>query len=197
MQAYGVDEVLANTLFVDVTARYEEDGRFYHTLHHIQNVLNILDTLRPYAVDFTAVQLAAWYHDVIYKPGTSDNEERSAQYAGQMLTQLSIPETTISNVQRMIRATTHKPPLPDDIDCQILLDADLATFASDWDLQEEIEHAIRQEFAFVPENVFREGRQQVLQQFLQRDRIYLTDSMYATHEERARENISRAIATLD
>ena len=123
-------------------------------------------------------------------------EEKSADYAAQTLHRLQIAPPIIENVERMIRATTHKNPCPNDIDCQILLDADLATFASDWTLQKWIEQAIRQEYAFVPEAAYREGRQQILRQYLQRKRIYHTEPMFRDHEARARRNISRAIENL-
>ena len=77
-----------------------------------------------------------------------------------------------------------------------MLDADLATFASGWEIQEEIEQAIRQEYAFVPDEAYREGRQLILQNFLKRERIYCTELMYESREEAARENISRTIEVL-
>ncbi len=197
MQFYGVDAAEAELAFADLVKRYGEDGRYYHTLQHIQNTLETLDDLRPLAHNFPAIELAAWFHDAIYDPHAADNEEQSAIYAEKVLRRLNVPETTIAHVQRLIRATTHAYPRPEEIDCQILLDADLATFASDWSVQEEIEKAIRQEYAFVPEDVYRDGRRRILQQFLQRERIYYTEPMFAAREERARRNIVRSIAKLD
>ena len=196
MALFDVAANRSDAVFGELVVKYEEDGRFYHTLAHIQNVLEVIQSLSSYAQDLPAIQLAAWFHDAIYDPRAADNERQSAQYAARALDYLGIPTATSATVQRLIQATTHRPPYPDDIDCQILLDADLATFASDHTLQVWIEEAIRQEYAFVPETAYRKGRRRILQQFLQRERIYYTEPMAATLEKQARQNITNAIAWL-
>jgi predicted metal-dependent HD superfamily phosphohydrolase len=56
--------------------------------------------------------------------------------------------------------------------------------------------AIREEYAFVPEPDYRVARVKVLRSFLDRERIYLTDRMYAVGEEFARQNILAEISIL-
>jgi predicted metal-dependent HD superfamily phosphohydrolase len=196
MASFGVEGQIAGEAFTDLAAYYEEDGRYYHTLTHVQNVLTAVDGLHSQARDFRAIKLAAWYHDVIYDPLAVDNEERSAQFAEQRLVGLGIPKVTIQTVCRLILATKTHQAEANDVDCQILLDADLATFGSDWAQQEEIAQAIRQEYAAVPDDIYRAGRRQVLEQFLARDRLYLTGPMFAAHEEKARQNLRLALAAL-
>jgi predicted metal-dependent HD superfamily phosphohydrolase len=193
---YGVAKAEALPVWDDLVDFYEGDGRYYHNLYHIQNVLGILERLRMYAQDLPAIQLAAWFHDAIYDVQRNDNEERSADYAADVLQALGLPATTIAKVATLIRATKHNRACPGDIDCQIMLDADLATFASDWETQVAIEQAIRQEFAYVPEAAYREGRRAILQNFLKRERIYYTEPMYREREITARENIQRSIDAL-
>ena len=197
MAFYGVAEAQAEVIFADLVTRYEEDGRYYHTLHHIQNVLETIESLHAYAQDVPAIQLAAWFHDVIYDVRRTDNEMQSAVYAGELLGKMGLPPKTIAKVDFMIQATKHNRDCPGDIDCQIMLDADLATFASDWETQEKIEQAIRQEYAYVPDEVYRQGRQAILQNFLNRERIYCTDQMYTEREQAARRNIKRSIVALN
>lgn len=196
MAFYGVTPNMAEEMFVDLVTHYEGDGRYYHNLRHIQNVLETIELFRSCAQDFHAIQLAAWFHDVIYDVQRSDNEAKSAVYAERVLAKLSISTETIAKVGFMIRETKHNRACPADIDCQIMLDADLATFASGWEIQEEIEQAIRQEYAFVPNEAYREGRQLVLQNFLKRKRIYCTKLMFEEREVAARENILRTIEML-
>lgn len=196
MAHYGVAEAVAAPVWQELADFYEGDGRYYHDLHHIQNVLETLDRLSPHAQDLPAIQLAAWFHDAIYDVRRNDNEERSADYAADVLQALGLPAATIAKVAALIRATKHNRACPGDIDCQIMLDADLATFASDWETQVAIERAIRQEFAYVPEAAYREGRRAILQNFLKRDRIYYTEPMYREREAAARANIARSIAAL-
>jgi predicted metal-dependent HD superfamily phosphohydrolase len=196
MAFYGVASAKAEAMFADLVAHYEGNGRYYHNLFHIQNVLETIELFRSCANDIRAIQLAAWFHDVIYDVQRNDNETQSAVYAGEILHNVGVPAAVITKVRLMIRATKHNQDCPADIDCRIMLDADLATFASDWEMQEEIEKAIRQEYAFVPEEAYREGRQLVLQSFLKRERIYCTELMYEAREAAARQNISRTIEML-
>lgn len=196
MAFYGIEPIKVEELFIDLVAHYEGNGRYYHNLCHIQNVLETIESFRDYAQNFRAIQLAAWFHDVIYDVRRGDNETQSAIYAETALNKVGIPAETIAKVGLMIRATKHNRACPEDIDCQIMLDADLATFASDWEIQEEIERAIRQEYAFVPDEAYRQGRRLILQNFLKRERIYCTDLMFTERENAARQNISRTIEML-
>jgi len=61
-----------------LAGRYKEAGRAYHTLEHIEHCLNEFDEVRNLANDPNAVELALWYHDVIYDTKRQDNEELSA-----------------------------------------------------------------------------------------------------------------------
>lgn len=53
------------------------------------------------AKNYPAIQLAAWFHDVIYNPMATDNEEKSAEYAAKVLTKLNVASSTIDAVTRM------------------------------------------------------------------------------------------------
>src|SRR4051812_36368693 len=61
--------------------RYSEPHRHYHTLDHLLAMLDTLAALPLPAASQPAVQLAVWFHDAIYDPKASDNEERSAAFA--------------------------------------------------------------------------------------------------------------------
>lgn len=195
LRPFAVDEQIADEILADLVTRYEEDSRYYHNLDHIYNVLATVNDLKDQAGDFTAVQLAAWFHDVIYETEAIDNEKRSAAYAVSALRSLNIPGETIVAVKRLILATaTHEAT--DDSDSQILVDADLATFAAQPEQYERYSWAIRQEFALVPEPVYRLARKKVLARFLQRERIFLTEEMFSRLEKRARQNIEWEVASL-
>jgi predicted metal-dependent HD superfamily phosphohydrolase len=56
---------------------YLEQHRFYHNIRHIQNMIDIAVI---YSVNLDQNQLNAILgHDMVYRPGASDNEERSAE----------------------------------------------------------------------------------------------------------------------
>ena len=187
---------LAGQSFADLAAHYQADGRFYHTLEHIDNVLRMVERLSRYAQNLVAIQLAAWFHDVIYDPGAADNEEKSATYAIRTLADLNVPESTTASVHQLILATKHHVAAASDIDAHILLDADLATLAANWEQFDHYSQAIRQEYAQVPDPAYQQARVRFLQQFLQRPRIFHTDQMFMALEQRARRNIEREITNL-
>ncbi len=56
--------------------------------------------------------------------------------------------------------------------------------------------AIRQEYAAVPDSLYRPGRRRVLESFLARRHIYLTERLRALWEAPARANLSGEIARL-
>ena len=56
--------------------------------------------------------------------------------------------------------------------------------------------AIRREYAFVPDQLYRPGRRRALEGFLARERIYLTDRLGALWERAARTNLAGEIAEL-
>jgi len=135
-------------------------------------------------------------HDVVYDSQAKNNEAKSADYARILLANLSVPSATIANTARLILNTQHHQAAAIDIDSQILLDADLAILGAPPDQYQRYVQAIRQEYAWVAEIDYRRGRQQVLERFLQRPKIYYTSNMRTTVEPLARNNLSRELQLL-
>ncbi|MGM3307065.1 HD domain-containing protein [Anabaena sp. WFMT] len=187
LQSFNVDQITANKAFFQLVSVYSSPSRHYHTLQHIYSVLNTIETFKTYVQDLPSVQLAAWFHDVVYDTHAQDNEEKSAVYAANMLKKLAIPDINIIQVKRLILCT--KNHQADDLDSQILLDADLAILAATPIQYQEYAQAIRQEYAWVSEAEYITGRGKVLEHFLQRQSIYLTPLMLESSEELARFNI--------
>jgi predicted metal-dependent HD superfamily phosphohydrolase len=191
----GIDPAASGAVFADVAAHYEEPHRAYHNLRHLRHVLETIDTLRKQASDVTAIELAAWFHDVIYDPRGKDNEEQSALYAERALRHLEMLDDFILRVKELILLTkTHTAP-PDDTDAMILLDADLAILGAPEKEYRSYSAAIRQEYAQVNDQDFRQGRRSVLELFLNRKRLFLTDAMFKQMEQRARDNLRRELAS--
>ncbi|MBD2593315.1 hypothetical protein H6G74_03105 [Nostoc spongiaeforme FACHB-130] len=196
LQFFGVDQDKIATTFTQLFEAYNTPGRYYHTLQHINDVLHNIQALQAYTQNLPVVQLAAWFHDVVYDSQAPDNEVKSAEYASQVLTYLAIPLNQIITVQRLILNTKHHQAAIDDIDSQILLDADLAILAADPVDYQKYAHAIRQEYAWVTETAYIQGRKQVLEKFLQRQRIYFTPLMFEVAEASARANLQAEIHSL-
>lgn len=196
LQPFGVDRVASEQTFISLVEAYSSCDRHYHTLKHIHHVLNTIETLQAYAKNLIAVQLAAWFHDVIYDTQAKNNEERSAEYAGAVLNSLKVPPTAIATVTRLILNTKHHQAAADDCDSQVLLDADLAILAAKPIQYQEYARAIRREYAWVSKAEYIAGRKQVLERFLQRQRIYFTPLMFETAEQSARFNLQAEIQNL-
>ncbi|MBN3882583.1 MAG: hypothetical protein V7K64_28275 [Nostoc sp.] len=196
LQPFGVDQVAAEKAFNPLVVAYSTSGRYYHTLKHIDHVLSTIQILQGYTNNLAAVQLAAWFHDVVYDTEAQDNEKRSADYAWELLSNLGIPESTINTVTRLILNTKDHQAAVDDYDSQVLLDADLAILATNSVQYKEYAHAIRQEYGWVAEAEYIIGRQHVLERFLLRSRIYFTPLMSEFAEPSARGNIQGEIQSL-
>ncbi len=182
--------------FAELAQRYSAPGRHYHTLRHIGEVLSVIDELASDATDIAAIQLAAWFHDVIYDSRAGDNEERSARFAEEWIERLGIDPGLAPRVTAMIEKTrTHENP-EGNRDSQILLDADLSILGSPPEQYDAYATAIRQEYAWVPDADYRAGRRKVLETFLNRNRIYGTAAAYQARESLARANLLRELQRL-
>ena len=106
-----------------LVARYSERHRAYHTLAHVLACLELARIVRPNLTQSGLVELALWYHDAVYRPRRSDNEEAIAQLATQELALL--PAASVAEVERLILATKHHST-PTDTDAKFLVDIDLA-----------------------------------------------------------------------
>jgi predicted metal-dependent HD superfamily phosphohydrolase len=190
LDSWAVDANLADQSFEEIRQHYAEPGRFYHTLDHVQFVLQTIETLSGQARHVNAVQLAGWLHDVIYDSRASDNEERSADYAERLCAKLSLP------VGRLVADSIRKTKTHDagaDADAQVLLDADLAILGASEAEYRLYAANIRREYAWVPEADYRLGRRRVLQSFLSRPRIF---HFLCRLEEPARRNLAAEIVQL-
>ncbi|MFN6560374.1 MAG: hypothetical protein RMY28_011250 [Nostoc sp. ChiSLP01] len=196
LQPFGVDEVAADKTFNQLVTAYSSSDRHYHTLKHIYRVLDTIEILQGYTNNLTAVQFAAWFHDVVYDTQAEDNEQKSADYALELLSSLGISESTIASVTNLIVNTKEHQAAVDDFDSQVLLDADLAIFATSPVGYTEYVYAIRKEYDWVPKAEYIAGRRQVLERFLRRSHIYFTPLMLEFAEPFARSNIQEEIKSL-
>lgn len=174
---------------------WQSAPRAYHTLSHLQDCLWQVDLHAAQLQQPDAVALALFYHDAVYDPQRQDNEPQSAQWLWRDW-QDHLPTDTLQRLQGWILATaTHDPAALDD-DGLRLLDIDLSILARDPDTYAHYARQIRQEYAFVPEPDYRRGRAQVLQRFLQRERLYHSDLASPHWEGQARQNLQQELRGL-
>jgi predicted metal-dependent HD superfamily phosphohydrolase len=166
------------------------DGRGYHDLRHLTEVLLRLDDLGESGN--AEVVLAAWFHDAVYDGG-ADAEERSARLAE---TELAGTGVDLAEVARLVRVTARHDPEPGDRAGAVLCDADLAILAAPPDRYREYTEGVRREYAAVPEPDFRAGRLAVLEDLARREALFRTAYAREHWEPRARENLAAEMTEL-
>ncbi|GAA3070666.1 hypothetical protein GCM10017562_42250 [Streptomyces roseofulvus] len=183
----------------DLLGRWAEPQRRYHTVTHLKAVLDRIDELTDQGGEggeLELVRLAAWFHDAVYRPDRSENEERSAHLAERALREAGLTEHEVAEVARLVRLTVTHDPAPGDLNGETLCDADLAILATDTDTYRGYTAAVREEYALVPDDAFREGRAAVLRRLLDLPRLFRTPYGAAVWEEKARENLEAELAEL-
>jgi predicted metal-dependent HD superfamily phosphohydrolase len=180
----------------DLLERWAEPQRRYHTLDHLVAVLTRVTELTAYSGDPDTAVLAAWFHDAVYRPDRSENEERSAALAERALTEAGVHPARTSEVARLVRLTVTHDPADDDPDGQVLCDADLAILASAPSGYAAYASGVREEYHFVPGDAFREGRAGVLRQLLALPHLFRTPYAQRHWEATARYNITSELEML-
>ncbi|OYW76241.1 MAG: hypothetical protein B7Z37_09690 [Verrucomicrobia bacterium 12-59-8] len=172
---------------------YAEPQRAYHTLQHLEECLLVLDKAKATGLiaKLDLIEMALWFHDAVYDPRSSENEELSAQMAVEALGDTALAR----EVARLIQLTkSHQPEK--GADDEWIIDIDLAIFAQPMERVLEYERQIRQEYGWVPEEVYAEKRGEILMAFLNRPQIYLTVWARERFEARARENLRALIDSM-
>jgi predicted metal-dependent HD superfamily phosphohydrolase len=192
--------LIDDKLRADLSRAYRTPGRSYHNLRHIETLLELARQHGAALSDPDAVEAAIWFHDAVYDPRRSDNEEKSAELAAARLAGVTSDER-ITRIGAMIRATAgHTLPALSDpgaaADCALFLDMDLAVLAGAPAEFAAYEGQVRREYAFLPEPQWIAGRRRVLENFLARPAIYLSETFRRTYENRARQNLAQALARL-
>ena len=191
-----IDEPLKQEL----SALYRAEDRHYHNLAHIEAMLALAADYRALLSDPEAVEAAIWFHDAIYDSEAKDNEARSAALAKEKLAG-RIDAERLDRIGAMILATaTHQLPRFDDDaatrDASLFLDMDLSILGAAPDAFDVYERAVRREYGWVEEPMWRAGRGAVLKDFLARPRIFLTEEFRRRFEPQARLNMARSLAAL-
>lgn len=175
---------------------YSEPHRHYHTLRmHIIDGLDELWKIKSILEKPNEVELAWWFHDIVYKKQSKVNEKRSGQLAYNVCVGSMLSKEFAENTQMFIMDTGHNED-PKTFDGKVIADIDLLIFGRNPKMFDEYERRIRKEYSWVSPEEFKAGRSAVLQRFLKRPTIYYTDIFQEKYEERAQENLKRSLNRL-
>jgi predicted metal-dependent HD superfamily phosphohydrolase len=176
----------------ELMAAYTAPGRHYHDLRHIEDCLGALACVDTLSVTEREILTEAiWWHDAVYDPTRSDNEELSARLAEAHVRPDLRPE-----VGRLIRLTRTHQVEPEDRLGAILISIDLSILGAEGARYDAYAAAIRQEFIHVGDRDYRAGRAKVLSQFAARPVIFPDAVFAARYDRQARENLARELASL-
>src|SRR5437879_6228102 len=168
--------LISGTIRAELERAYAAADRHYHNSAHIAALLELACRHADAIADPEAVEAAIWFHDAIYDTHRHDNEEKSAELALARLAGVAAPDR-LARIATMIRTTAgHQPPaFPSQEatrDGALFLDFDLAILGAAPDEFAAYEAAVRREYDWVPEPLWRTGRRKVLESFLTRPSIY-------------------------
>lgn len=182
-------------LFAEITARYAEPHRFYHTSQHLAECFERWSNLREQARHPAEVEVALWFHDAVYDTHSDSNEAHSADLALEAALRLGVGTLPAQRIYGLVMVTRHAT-MPVGQDAQLITDTDLAILGAESTRFAEYEGQVRKEYTWVPENIFREQRANILRGLLQRPYIFSTDLFRARYEHQARENIRQSLEVL-
>ncbi len=187
-------------LEAELRAAYEAADRKYHNWLHITSLLADFHRLKDHWRHPEAVETAILWHDFVYVALSPSNEADSAEQMLERLKELAEP-SVLADAHALIIATASHT-VPNDmtaelaLDCALFLDMDMAILGADRAAFDQFDSAIREEFAIVPDEVYRPRRAEVLAGFLARDDLYLTETFERGHDKQARANLQHAISRL-
>ncbi len=186
----------------ELLARWTESHRRYHSTRHLVEMFWALEDLTD-AGELTEdearlARVAAWLHDAQYDPAASPgaNEAASARLATTVLPRAGLAATDTAVVVELVEMTAaHEVPHGSSLQ-RAFHDADLWILAAPRERFDGYCGQVREEYAAVPDEVYRLGRTAILRGLVGPDGIYL--SAYGTEhwEDPARENVARELARL-
>lgn len=186
---------------------YAEPGRYYHSRKHLDSIFWFRDWAETAmaATHETAlmspteqtrfwgeVELALFYHDVVYDARAKDNEQQSIDWFLKDAHDFGIAPEVRDNVAHLIGLTAHHKKAV-TLQERVMADCDLSIFAAPREKFDEYDRDIRRESAHVPAAAYRPARRAVLQSFLAQERIFKTKAFNTYYEQRARDNLSSAL----
>lgn len=192
---YTDNECLANELWTEIENNYSNKERHYHTLQHLGNLLGQLTKIKNEILNWDAVLFTMYYHDVIYDPLQSDNEEKSAELAEKRMKHITVPNSIIQLCRSQILATKSHIE-SDDSDTNYFTDADLSVLGQPWEIYLQYSQNVRKEYSIYPDFIYNSGRKKVLTHFLTMERIFKTDFFYDRFEMQAKHNLTHELNTL-
>jgi predicted metal-dependent HD superfamily phosphohydrolase len=183
-------------LYRDVLLRYSEPHRHYHTGQHLAECFEKVQDIISLAEHPAEVRVGLWFHDAIYDTRRHDNEQQSADWARSAARELGARSENAQRIHDLIMFTRHSAA-PVGVDAHVLVDADLSILGAPPARFREYEAQVRSEYAWVPDEMFRTTRAQILKELLDRSHLYSTAYFQERYEAQARRNLQHSLQYLE
>lgn len=178
-------------LLQQVEKLYSHPDRHYHVFDHIREM--ILIGKKVFNLTFQQY-LAILFHDAVYNPRGTKNEELSAQALFNCVTQYKGPLTRedikFYGEVAVIINDTKDHYYPTSEASRVVLDLDLERLARSLPEVEHFTNLIRQEYYFVDDETFKTGRKEFYKQFLNIEHPFSTEYGRQFWEPKAQENVN-------
>ena len=195
IHSYSEDANLRLELWAEIESNYSNPKRHYHTLSHLESIINQLKPYKEVVSDWDSILFAVFYHDIVYNSLSGDNEEKSAKFAETRLQKLQIDPEKTQHIIRMILATKSHV-VNTDFDTNLFIDADLSILGLPWIDYSQYAKQIRKEYSIYPDLIYNPGRKKVLHHFLNMKNIFKTPEFSEKYEQFARKNMQRELREL-
>lgn len=174
-------------------------SRSYHNLVHIFECLSLIEVIEEEDLliddEKELLSLAMIFHDIIYDPSSTKNEEESASFAEQLLFSKNYSQEKINMIMSIIKATDHTRWVSDHLE-KLACDIDMFGFSIPFNQFSYISSLIREEYNMCTDDVYLIGRLDFLKRLKARGYVYRSD-FFKKYELAALMNISTAIAEIE
>ena len=186
----GLGVAVGSAVGRELLEAYTGEDRHYHGVRHILTMLNAIECLEHQFQDPDAVRLAAFFHDVVYLPGSTDNERSSAERLRSSLRPEIDAEIVEAACQMIMATREHRATGDSSVD--LFIDVDMAILAAPWPEYARYADGVMREFAAVfGEPAYREGRVAIfLDPIIARGSVFVTP-LYAPRNAGAMKNMAR------
>lgn len=184
--------------------RWSEPGRKFHNVRHLADVLARVDELAEETHEPDLVRLGAWYHGAVfdsaerasYAQRGGEDETASAALAREELTALGVPVPAVDRVAQLVVALRRHQADPEDFDCAVLCDADLAMLAAEPQRYKGYLADVRAEYAHLPLEEFVRARIHIVRKLVARRSLFASP-LGSAWEEPARQNLTAELHRLE
>ena len=178
-------------------AAYSEPHRRHHDQQHLEDCLAELEAV--HGLDEQERRLLKWailWHDAVYEPERSDNEELSAELARRELIGCGVPQEDAEEVARLVRLTKGHSAEQHDRLGSLMVSIDLSILAADPERYRCYAEAIRREYEHLSDEEWSAGRSAVLEHLLNAEPLYPAPEFRDRFEQLARTNMEAELRTL-